>query len=268
MRKSALGSISELSQFIETGEFRYAAQHIKQVDGKSSGTRWFEWLIRPSLDDPSVTTADFITAVESTDLALDLDTRVIKDALLWLDRQPSNTRLTINVSSGSFSNRLFPNHISSLIRESNVLPGQLCFDITVHDSIGNLSGATRFVKTVRRLGCLVALDDGVPGNPVLGLFGPMGLVDYLKIDRKWVVVAADSESQRKTLESVVDFGQRMNLELIAEGVDNHTQMMIIRDMGVEYYQGYIDGEPQIIVGVDADADAEDDDVLTHLNRSA
>ena len=75
MNKSVLGSISELSQFIESGEFRYAAQHIKQVDGKSSGARWFEWLVRPSLEDPTVTTSDFIRAVESTDLALDLDMR-------------------------------------------------------------------------------------------------------------------------------------------------------------------------------------------------
>ena len=269
MKKSVLGSVCELSQFIESGEFRYAAQHIKQTDGKSSGARWFEWLVRPRLEDPSVTTGDFIAAVESTDLTLDLDMRVIKDALFWLDRQPSNTRLTINVSAGSFANRLFPNHVASLINESTVLPRQLCFDITVHHAIGNLSGATRFVKAVRQLGCLVALDDGVPGNPVLGLFGPMGLVDYLKIDRQWVVGAADSESHRQTLESVVDFGQRMNLLIIAEGVDNHSQLEIIREMGVEYYQGYIDGEPQIIVGAEIGADIDEiEEALSSLNRSA
>lgn len=266
MKTSALSSISELSQFVESGEFRYAAQHIKQVDGKSSGTRWFEWLIRPRLDDPTVTVGDFIRAVESTGLALDLDMRVIKEALHWLDRQPSNTRLTINVSSASFANRLFPSHVSSLISDSTVLPEQLCFDITVHNAISNLSGATRFVKTVRRLGCLVALDDAVPGNPVLGLFGPMGLVDFLKIDRKWVVEAVNSDSHRQSLESIVDFGQRMNLKIIAEGVDNHTQMAIIREMGVEYYQGYIDGEPQIIVS--AEVAAEEQDLFASVNLSA
>jgi EAL domain-containing protein (putative c-di-GMP-specific phosphodiesterase class I) len=266
MGTSALGSISELSQFIETGEFRYAAQHVNQVDGKSGGSRWFQWLIRPRLDNPSATTEDFIQAVESTDLAMDLDMRVIEDALRWLDRQPSNTRLTINVSSGSFANRLFPSHVSLLINDSTVLPGQLCFGITLHNAIGNLSGATRFIKTVRRLGCQVAVGAGVPGNPVLGLFAPMGLIEYLKIDFKWVVIDEDNKLHRQTLESAVEFGQRMNLNIIADGVDNNTQMEFIRGMGVEYYQGYIDGEPQIVVG--AGLTDEDDDSIAEIDRSA
>jgi EAL domain-containing protein (putative c-di-GMP-specific phosphodiesterase class I) len=265
MSKSALGSVTELSQFIETGEFRYAAQYIKAVDGKSNGVRWFEWLLRPRFQDPTTTTSAFIQAVESVDLALDMDMRVIADALHWLDRQTSNTRLTINVSSGSFANRLFASHVTSLIEESTIIPEQLCFDITVHDAVGNLSGATRFVRAVRRLGCKVALDDGVPGNPVLGLFGPMALVDFLKIDRRWVTAAPESESHRQTLESVVDFGQRMNLKIIAEGVDNQTQLKLIRDLDVEYYQGYIDGEPQLVDIAEEEAET---DLSNQLNRSA
>ena len=268
METSALGSISELSQFIETGEFRYAAQHINQADGKRNGVRWFEWLIRPSLGDLNVTTEDFVRAVESTDLALELDMRVIEDALTWLDRQPSNTRLTINVSSGSFSNRLFPSHVCLLINDSTVLPGQLCFNVSLHNAIGNLSGTTRFVRTVRQLGCKVSLDAGTPGNPVLGLFAPMGLVEFLKVDCNWELDAPNGEVHGQNLESIIEFGQRMQLKIIAQDVDNQTQLELIRNLAVDYYQGRVDGEPQIIVGGDADIEEPFDDFYIELNRSA
>jgi two-component system CheB/CheR fusion protein len=253
MRRSVLRSVAELSEFIETGEFRYAAQHIRPVDRDHDVSHiWAEWLVRPQLQDPAVTTTDFIDAIESRDLSLDLDMRIVRDALVWLDRQPVSTHLSVNVSAASFANRHFAAHVASRVESSNIMPEQICFDLTVRDALGDLSSATRFIKSMRRLGCRIAMDNGVPGNPVLGLFGPLGFIDFLKIDRRWVSPALESDSHRQTLASVVEYAKRMNLKVITEGVDNANHLALIRDMQVDYYQGYIDGEPQIIAGVQED----------------
>jgi EAL domain-containing protein (putative c-di-GMP-specific phosphodiesterase class I) len=249
MKESSLRSVAELSKFIELGEFRYAAQIIRPATSEDSPLHWYEWLIRPRLADPSVTTTDFIHAVVSLDLSLDLDMRAVRDALIWLDQQPVTTHLTVNVSAASFANRHFAKFVQARIKQSHIQPEQLCFDLTVHDAVGDLSSATQFIKTMRRLGCQIALDDGVPGNPVLGLFAPLGFIDYLKIDRRWVGPAPESQSHRETLESVIDYGKRLGLSLIAEGVDNEHHLKLIRDLEVDFYQGFIHGEPQIIAGV-------------------
>lgn len=243
--RSQLRSVARLSEFIEAGRFRYAAQPIHDSRG-GGAPRWYEWLVRPDFGDPDLTTEEFVQAVESVELALDMDTRISADALQWLGRQSSNTQLTINVCGASMSNHLFSSHIVHLIESSHVVPDQVCFDLAVHAALGDLSGATRFVKTMRRLGARVALDNGIPGNPVLGLFGPLGFINYLKIDRKWVSAAPTSPSHRETLESIVDYAKRLDLAIIAEGVDSAQQLELINELGIEYYQGYIDGEPMVV----------------------
>ncbi len=249
----SIHSVAELGQFIETGPLRYAAQQIQHSFDPKVGQRWYEWLVRPHL--AGVTTGDFITAVESMHFALDLDQRIVRDAIRWLDRQPITTRLTINVSSDSISNHLFTRYVASLLNESTVMPEQICFDLLVSDAIGDLSGASRFIRSMRDLGCAIALDSGVPGNPVLNLFGPMGHIDYFKIDQQWVRQAPVSGVHRATLESIAEFGRRLGIELIAVGVDGEPHLHLIRELGIDYYQGFVSGKPVLITewGLDPDA---------------
>jgi len=237
-------SVAELSQFIESGPMRYAAQQIRHSFEPKQGQRWYEWLLRPQLR--GVTTREFITAVQSMEFAIDLDQRILRDAIQWLDRQPISTRLTINVSSESISNHLFSRFVSSLLNNSTVIPEQICFDLLVSDAIGNLSGASRFIRGMSELGCAIALDSGVPGNPVLNLFGPMGYVDYFKIDQEFVRQAPFSSAHRTALESIAEYGRRLNIELVAVGVDGEPHLRLIKDLGIDYYQGYVHGRPVLI----------------------
>jgi len=248
-KNSGTQSIAGLSKFIESGTFHYAAQLIRSTDASAHRGRWFEWLVRPELE-ANIDTGEFIQAVESLELGLDLDQRSSRDALKWLGRQPIDTRLCINISACSFSNRLFPHHLESLIEQNSILPEQICFDLAVNSAVSDLSGATRFVKYMRKIGCKLALDNGLPGHPVLGLFASLGLIDYMKIDRNWIAAAPTSPSHRQTLESIVEYSKRLGLQMVAEGVDSNDQLELVRQLGVQYYQGFIDGKPQLIVDSD------------------
>ncbi len=241
----------------------YAAQQIKPVTPKPGSERWFEWLVRPPLEDQKLSTTDFIHAVESLGLALDLDTRIVRDAMSWLDIQPINTRLCINVSTASLVNRHFSEFVAMTLQQSHLLPSQVCFDITLHDSAGHFAGASRFIRLVRDLGCVVALDMGSPGNPLLGMLAPMGMVDFLKIDQNCVQTAPKSHVHMELLESLVDYGKRLNLPLVAKGVDSERQLDLLRSLSVDYYQGFIDGEPVVVAGK-----GFVDDSLAGIERSA
>lgn len=255
MSRRGLKSLSELSAFLEAGGFGYAVQRIHAVEqGRGD---WFEWLVRPNLGE-EVSTDEFIEAVNALGLGLDLDMRTATDGIRWLAEQPDDTWLTINVTGDAIATSMFTRHLCQQFEHTGVDPSRICFDLAVHDALGDLSGATRFVKAMREMNCCIALDNGVPGNPVLGLFGPLGMVDYVKIDRRWVVAAPESEAHAETLKSIVDHAHRLGLRVIAEGVDSEAQLTIAHQLGINFYQGFIDGEPRVIARHDPRADAIQD----------
>ncbi len=238
---SPIQSVAQLSHYLEEAPFGYAAQQISASFSTGRSERWYEWLLRPQIE--GVSPADFVSAVQSMELAVDLDQRVVRDAIAWLDRQPINTRLSINLTSDSLSNRFFARYVKGLLNASTVIPEQICFDLLVGDAVRDLGGTSRFVHQMRELGCAIAIDGGSPANPVLGLLGPMGYIDYYKINRDLVSQATVSTAHRSTLESVCEYSKRLSLELIAIGVDSDAHLELIRELGVDFFQGFVNGEP-------------------------
>lgn len=246
--KDFLSSSETVSESIEMGEFHYAAQHIRSLDSAQGSPRWFEWLVRPRFLERRVDAGEFIEAAHQLGLMTELDKRIVIDALSWLRLQPINTRLSINVSAASISNVAFTSYVVNAIRRFRIVPEQVCFEITEHQAITDLGTATRFSKTVRNMGAQIALDDVGAGTMHLGLFAPLHLVDFIKIDRNWIIPALDSPAHRRTAEGLIDFGKRMGVGIIAEGVETHAHLELVRKLNVDFYQGFIDGQPCIVVG--------------------
>ncbi len=246
--KDFLSSIDSVTDTIHMGEFHYAVQPIKTLDRKTAGSNWFEWLVRPRFLDRQVNTADFIDAVHALGLMVELDMRIVTDALSWLQRQPISTRLGINVSAASIYNNAFTSYVLGAIRRFEVTPEQICIEITEHQAITDLSTATRFAKALRSMGAKIALDDVGAGTMHLGLFAPLHLVDYIKIDRNWIIPALESPAHARTAEGLIEFGKRLGVEIIAEGIETEAHLHLVEGLDVDYYQGFIDGEPTIVVG--------------------
>lgn len=247
-----LASATELERLIYQGRFLYAAQPIVSVSHlqtfRQRGASWFDWQIRPQFL-PELLSHDVIDAVESLGLGEELDLRVTRDAIDWLAQSASGARVTLSLSSrGLTSSRLFSS-LDTWLFDSGVQPGQLCFDIAVHTALRDLSGATRFLKSARKRGARIVLDSGVPGNPVLGLFGPLRLVDYVRIDGRWL--AGGSRSSEATLESLVDYSRRLGIPILAQGVDTREQLARLERMGVDYYQGMSAAAPGIVASRDS-----------------
>ena len=246
MRESALASIAELRDFIESGGLRYAVERIRPVPPARASDLWFDWLLFPALEDQGVSERDFTIAVESLDLSLELDLHTVGQALQWLRGQPPNTRLSARISSAAFVNRRFTDMVVETFDTTRLSPQQLCFDLKVDDIARNLGGATRFVRSMRDLGSLIALDCDVAGDPMLSLLASQKLIAFLKIERKWVAAAPSSEAHRLTLRGICDHGKALGLKLIGKGVDQDAHLKLMSELGVDYYQGFIDGEPRLI----------------------
>ncbi len=241
-----LGSVAGLTDFIESGHIRYSARAVVATHARSAGRRWFSWHLQPNVGDLSVTPEEFTRAVYSLDLGLDMDIRSFRDGLDWLSSQPFATRLSIPISPSSLDNRLFARHVIDGIDHHPLVPEQLCFSIDVVEAISNLSSVTFFVREIRQMGCKVSLTNGSPGNPVLALFGPLGYLDYLEIGERWVGPAPTSQSHRNTLESLVEYAQRMGLRVIADGVDTNAHKLLLTEFGVDFLQGEAVGAEEVV----------------------
>jgi len=113
----------------------------------------------------------------------------------------------------------------------------LCFEITEQVAVEDVSSINNFIASLKALGCQFSLDDFGTGVSSYGYLRSLD-VDYLKIDGSFVKRIIDDEVARTMVQSINQVGQTMNLKIIAEYVENNEIIEMLREMGVDYGQGY------------------------------
>lgn len=150
---------------------------------------------------------------------------------------------SINVSGASLSDENFPDFVLDQIRASNVPPKKLCFEITESSAVANLKPALRFIESVRQAGASVALDDfgsGLSSFNYLKRFQ----ADYLKIDGSFVANIDTDSTNFATVKAIVTLARAHGLRTVAEFVHSNSILQIIREIGIDYAQGFYCHEPE------------------------
>ena len=144
---------------------------------------------------------------------------------------------TINLSGQSLTDEFFLDFVLEQFEHSGFDGSYVCFEITETAAITNLSRARRFIDTLKLRGCYFSLDDFGSG---LSSFGYLkGLqVDYIKIDGSFVKDMMQDTLDRAMVESINQIGHVMGLKTIAEFVENENIASELRQMGVDYVQGF------------------------------
>jgi len=128
------------------------------------------------------------------------------------------------------------------IKHHKVDAKQLCFEITETAAISNLSTATRFMTELRQEGCRFALDDFGSGLSSFGYLKNLP-VDYVKIDGSFVKDMSTDPIDRAMVEAITRVAHVMQIQTIAEWVEDETTLQLLKTMGVDYAQGYHLGRP-------------------------
>jgi ammonium transporter, Amt family len=127
--------------------------------------------------------------------------------------------------------------LSQLVRDHAIAPGTLCFEITETAAISNLTLARAFIAELKRLGCAFALDDVGSGMSSFNYLRNLG-VDFLKIDGAFVVDAAKDPVNRAMVDAINRVGHTMGIQTIAEWVEDEATAAQMREIGVDYVQGF------------------------------
>ena len=246
LRQGEMQWVSRINQALEENRFTLYAQSIVKLD--KSPDMHYEFLLR-MVDERGeiVSPATFMPAAERYDLMHKLDTWVVGHALALLANNPDLVEqvnfFSINLSGQSITNVNFLDSVISQIKELNIEPGKICFEVTETAAISNLRAATHFISSLRELGCRFALDDFGSGLSSFGYLKNLP-VDYLKIDGIFVKDIADDPIDHAMVKSINDIGHVMGMKTIAEFVESSKIKSMLRKLGVDYAQGYEIGRPQ------------------------
>jgi len=234
--------VSRISHALEENRFVLYGQAITPLDGKLE--RHCEILLR-LLDEEGklVPPLDFIPAAERYNLMSAIDRWVISNGLAIIGQhlrehlgQPGEV-FCINLSGASLGEENLGHFISEQLALHQVPPHLICFEITETAAVANLDQAAALIKVLKAKGCRFALDDFGSG---LSSFRYLKLlpVDYLKIDGAFVKDMVDDPVDYAMVQAINTVGHVMVIKTIAEYVENDAILGKLRELGVDYAQGY------------------------------
>jgi diguanylate cyclase (GGDEF)-like protein/PAS domain S-box-containing protein len=250
--------VARINQALEEDRFCLSVQPIRPIldvgtppEAGSSGLNgagYYEVLLR--MRDASgrmVPPGAFLPAAERYSLSVKLDRWVVEKIFSWLDEHPEQldrlSMCSINLSGHSIADEDFLQFVISSLDGTNVPAEKLCFEITETAAITNLVSATRFITALKGWGCQFALDDFGSGLSSFAYLKQLA-VDFLKIDGVFVKDVVDDPINLAMVKSINDIGKVMGKRTIAEFVENDEILDKLREVGVDYAQGYRIGRPQ------------------------
>lgn len=190
----------------------------------------------------------FIPAAERFGMMGMIDRWVVKKTIKAIeDQRLSEGTCSINLSGQTLGDPTAMNYIVDLITESGIDPDRLCFEITETAMITSLGTAEKYIRLMRGMGCLFALDDFGSGLSSFSYLKTLP-VDRLKIDAHFIRDVNLDEVSATMIESINQVGHAMKLSTVAEGVEDRNIMPMLRKIGIDYVQGFAIARPEPVPG--------------------
>ena len=244
--------IHRIHRAFEDRRFRLFYQLIQPISPEGSRDLLCEVFIRMlDRNGKVIEPSAFIAAAERYHLIGSLDRWVVKTAFNALaeaqKREWSRPVLfAINLSGMSLSEESFLTFVVEELEKSSVDSRRICFEITETAAISKLDSAMRFISVLKTKGCRFILDDFGSGLSSFAYLRDLQ-VDFLKIDGEFVKDMMEDRVKRAMVESINQIGHVMGIQTIAEWVENRQTLEALKELGVDYAQGYWLCRPQPLV---------------------
>jgi diguanylate cyclase (GGDEF)-like protein len=180
----------------------------------------------------------FIPIAEETGLIVSLGEWVLRRACRDARSWPDGARLAVNFSSKQFQQPDLVTRVQEALAAADLAPGRLEVEITESTLMQDTEDAADKIAGLRALGVRLSLDDFGTGFSSLGYLNRFP-VDKVKLDRSFVSELPRSPKAQAIVGAVAMLTQELDVELVAEGVETHEQLTLLRSKNVHFIQGYL-----------------------------
>ncbi len=235
--------LHKLQAALNENDFELYVQPIVALSGQGTDGPAAELLLRMRDDAGKVVQpAHFLRAAERYQLMSHLDRWVVRAALTMLangvPHLPDGRVCCINLSGQTLGDESFLEFVVDLLDHTGVSPEKLCFEISEATVLNNIDHAKRFVNVLHGMGCRFGLDDFGSG---IGSFASLRQlsIDYLKVDGSYTRDLDRRSVNWELLGALVKLSRRLNFLVVAEQVEDQGTFALLRELGVDFIQGYV-----------------------------
>ncbi len=206
-----------------------------------------EALVRWELPDRGmILPADFIPIAEETNLIIEIGEwvldKVCEDFRIWQRSVSSAGRVSVNLSLKQLKQANFIDRISAILRGHEISPTSLELEITETTLMENPERTIRLLDQLYGLGLHLAIDDFGTGYSSLSALQQFP-ISTLKIDQSFVRDVATNPDDATLVGTIVQMGRNLNMDVVAEGVENEEQLSFLKRLDCTFVQGLLFGNP-------------------------
>jgi diguanylate cyclase (GGDEF)-like protein len=238
--RASMAIAERVQRALKEDRLLFAFQPV--INGKTGAVDYYECLLRMRDDDGTILPAgQFVPAIEQLGFIRTIDRFVLERAIAELDTC-DDINLGLNISGLSAADQPWLRALVTLLASRPDIARRLVVEITETAVIRDLEESARFVKTVRELGCRVALDDFGAGFTSLRHLQTLAL-DIVKIDGSFVRDLINRPDNQTVLRHLLGLASGLGLTTVAEWVETGAEAALLRQQGVDLLQGYYLGKP-------------------------
>ena len=233
---------SDVRALIEQEQIHSLFQPI--LDGSTGEPIGFEALSRGPSDSPLHTPDALFAAARRAGCLQDLERACLRAAIRSFAELDIQGRLFLNLLPETLLGWThFADWLAEQLGVANVDAHCLVLELTEHGSVPQEAALAAAIRPLRRMGCDIAIDDLGAGSSGLKTWSALR-PEFVKVDRYFVAGIEQDPVRGEILRSVVEMGRATGSQVIAEGIEIAQQLHLVLDLGVDYVQGFLFGQPQ------------------------
>jgi diguanylate cyclase (GGDEF)-like protein len=200
-----------------------------------------ECLVRLQSDDKLLTPNNFLNISKQTKHYIYITKMMLKKS--FESFASSETEFSVNLTIEDILNESINDYILELL-SSYGIGNRVVFEIVESESIDNFTEVEKFITLVKSFGCKIAVDDFGTGYSNFHYLIKLN-VDYIKIDGSLIQQIDTDKEKQNIVSTIVDFAKKMDIKTIAEFVENKRVFETVKELGIDYSQGYYFGKPHL-----------------------